>query len=87
MHVPVCAYAILGDYNICSRSDTRDQPDNACLMADRVAHIGPDEAEGVDCAVCEVWMRKIYTGADNADPNAVARETQAPERRRLNTFQ
>jgi hypothetical protein len=32
-------------------------------------------------------MRKIYTGADNADPNTVARETQAPERGRLNTFQ
>jgi hypothetical protein len=87
MHVPVCAYAILRYYNIRSWSDTRDQPDNACLMADRVTHIGADEAEGVDCTACKVWMRKIYTGADNANPNTVACETQAPERGRLNTFQ
>jgi hypothetical protein len=38
-------------------------------MADRVAHIGTEEAERIDRVVAEVRMREIDPGADNADPN------------------
>lgn len=69
MHQPISAKAILRNYDVRLRSDARDQPDNARLMADRVAHIGTEEAERIDRVVAEVRMREINPGADNADPN------------------
>jgi hypothetical protein len=69
VHIPVCTYAVLRNHDVRSRSDTRDQPHDACLVTDRVIDIRAYKAERIDGAVREVRMREIDPGADNADPN------------------
>jgi hypothetical protein len=56
VHIPVYAEAILRNHDVCSWSDTRDQPNDASLMTDQVANIGTQEAESVDCTIRKVRM-------------------------------
>ena len=85
--MPVCADTVLRNYHVCSRCDARDQPDNACLMADRVAHVGTEETERVDRVVAEVRMRKIDTRAHDANPNVFALQPTPPELWHLDTVE
>lgn len=78
VHIPISAYAILRNYHVRSRSDTSDQPDDACLVSNGVTDIGAYEAERVDRVIVKVGVCQVDACANNADPDSFPCQAEPP---------